>query len=92
MAGSTPHLVLTRRKIPTIPTSLEGRTLASCRGTGFGFLLTAIDDDETDRFRIKIWNVALDEVVYDNKAGSTDTSEDATALRGGNIVIQKKGS
>ncbi len=56
---------------------------------GFGFLLTAIDDD-TDRFRIKIWNVALDEVVYDNKAGSSDTSEDATVLGGGNIVIHKK--
>ena len=65
-------------------------------GTGnYGFMLTAIDEKLTpstdvDLFRIKIWDKATDSIVYDNKAGESDTSDTATELGGGSIVIHKK--
>ena len=65
-------------------------------GTGdYGFLLTATDGQITngggvDKFRIKIWDQDNgDAIVYDNKTGSLDTSNDATVLGGGSIVIHK---
>lgn len=72
---------------------------AQFKGTGringagdYGFLLTAIDGDQSggggmDRFRIKIWDRATDQVVYDNQMGEDETSDVATALGGGRIVI-----
>ena len=59
----------------------------------FKFLLTAIDGDRpggggTDKFRIKITDLN-DVVIYDNKQGSPDTSDDATELGGGSIHVNK---
>jgi uncharacterized repeat protein (TIGR01451 family) len=61
----------------------------------YGFLVTAIDGQTlggggTDRFRIKIWDLTNDMVVYDNHRGSSEDSNDATALGGGNIVIHAR--
>jgi hypothetical protein len=62
----------------------------------YGFLLTAIDGQRTggggtDKFRIKIWAKNADgsdgAVVYDNKMGSAEDSNDATIVGGGSIVI-----
>lgn len=61
-------------------------------------MLTAIDGDMTggdgvDRFRIKIWDPATGDVVYDNELGVPDGDNPTTALGGGSIVIHdaKKG-
>jgi PKD repeat protein len=65
-------------------------------GSGnYGFLLTAIDGqlnggNGTDKFRIKIWDLATSAVVYDNQMGALDDSPAATALSGGSIVIHSK--
>ncbi len=58
----------------------------------YGFMLTAIDGQRqggggVDRFRIKIWDKAADEVIYDNQMGADEGSDAATALGGGSIVI-----
>ena len=60
---------------------------------GYGFMLTAVDGQingggGTDKFRIKIWNG--DGVVHDNKVGEDDTSDAATEIGGGSIVIHKE--
>jgi Tol biopolymer transport system component len=61
---------------------------------GFGFLLTAIDGDVSgggglDRFRLKVWNVESDEVLYDNQLGADDSAAPLTVLGGGGITIHK---
>jgi PKD repeat protein len=60
----------------------------------YGFMLTAIDGDSpdggSDAFRIKIWDLATGDVVYDNKMGSAEDSDAATTLSGGSIVIHSK--
>lgn len=63
-------------------------------GTGeYGFMLTGIDgqlkSSGSDMFRIKIWNKASGEVVYDNQIGTADNAEPSTEIAGGNIVIHK---
>ncbi len=64
-------------------------------GTGdYGFLLTANDGQvsgggDVDRFRIKIWEKATDDVVYDNQMGDADDAAASTAIEGGSIVIHK---
>ena len=63
--------------------------------TGYGFMLSAIDgallgNNLPDRFRIKIWENETGVIVYDNQAGSDDTTDlvaDGTLVQGGNIVI-----
>jgi hypothetical protein len=40
-----------------------------------------------DRFRIKNWDLATGDVVYDNHMGSSEDSAASTALGGGSIVI-----
>ena len=60
----------------------------------YGFLITAIDGalsggGGTDRFRIKLWNVATGAIVYDNQIGQLDDSDAATSIGGGSIVIHK---
>jgi hypothetical protein len=64
---------------------------------GYGFLLTAIDGavnggGGADRFRIKIWALGTEEVVYDNAAGALDDLDGASpqALAGGSIVIHSR--
>ena len=60
---------------------------------GYSFLLTATDGQLNggggfDRFRIKVWDTASGDVVYDNVDGASD-SADPQALGGGSIVIHK---
>jgi hypothetical protein len=60
----------------------------------YGFLITAIDGalpggGGTDRFRIKLWNIATGTIVYDNKMGQLEDSDAATVIGGGSIVIHK---
>jgi cysteine-rich repeat protein len=62
---------------------------------GYGFMLVGIDagqpgGGDSDAFRIKIWDKATGEVVYDNQLGADDDSGAATALGGGSIVIHNK--
>jgi hypothetical protein len=63
---------------------------------GFGFMLTAMDGDpkkaESDKFRIKIWDVDSNVTIYDNQIGSTDDSAlgTGTNIQGGSIVIHSK--
>jgi hypothetical protein len=63
---------------------------------GYGFLLTAIDGklqggNEIDRFRIKIWEIASDSLLYDNQRDADDGDDPTTLLTGGSIVIHKQG-
>lgn len=60
----------------------------------YGFLLTATDGQlngggDVDKFRIKIWDINTNNVVYDNQPLDPDTADAATALVGGSIVIHK---
>ena len=64
--------------------------------SGYGFLLTATDGAQlggggVDKFRIKIWSLATNAVVYDNVAGAGEDIDVANpqALDAGNIVIHK---
>jgi len=64
--------------------------------SGYHFILTAIDsavngDGNADKFRIKIWDSVVDEVIYDNQFGSEDGEElnELTNIQGGNIVVHK---
>ena len=65
-------------------------------GTGdFAFMLTSIDGQVNggggiDKFRIKIWNKATSETLYDNQMGAADGDTPSTALGGGSIVIHDK--
>jgi len=72
---------------------------AQFKGTGtingdgnYGFMLTAIDgqipgDYDTDKFRIKIWDIYVDDsIVYNNQM---DDADPGTVLGGGSIVIHK---
>lgn len=79
-------------------------TKAQYKGTGtingqgsYGFLLTAYDlgtGQGVDKLRIKIWDKATDEIVYDNRLGQADDVEaaDPQLLSHGQIVIHKGGS
>ena len=60
----------------------------------YGFLLTATDGQVSggggvDKFRIKIWDKATGQVVYDNQMGAADDADATTAIAGGSIVIHK---
>lgn len=70
----------------------KGSGMINCLGD-CGFLLTAYDSCETVnpyKFRIKIWDKVSDLIIYDNQVGTSDTSDAATTLAGGSIVIQSK--
>jgi len=74
---------------------------AMYKGTGtingegnYGFFLSAIDaamtpSTDVDLFRIKIWDKASGEVIYDNQMGASEDEEPTTQIGGGNIVIHK---
>jgi hypothetical protein len=74
---------------------------AQYKGTGtinnagtYGFMLTAIDGainggGGTDKFRIKIWDKATGDVVYDNQLEAPEDAEPTTVIGGGSIVIHK---
>lgn len=78
---------------------INGADCAKFKGLGqikdvseVGFMLTACDNGEPgsgDTFRIKIWDVATDATVYDNKMGADDDSYDGTVIDGGNIQIHQ---
>ena len=56
-------------------------------GSGnYGLLLSAIDGFP-DKFRIKIWDIELGGIIYDNQIGSDDDSDPITVISGGSIVI-----
>jgi hypothetical protein len=60
----------------------------------YGFMLTAIDGQingggGADKFRIKIWEVATGDIVYDNLMDAADTADPTTVIGGGSIVIHK---
>jgi len=70
-------------------------TVANSTAT-YGFLVTATDGDMKngnaagpDKFRIKIWDIATSNVVYDNVLGGSDDIDAANpqVLGGGNISI-----
>jgi hypothetical protein len=69
--------------------------VGTINGAGeYGFMLTAVDaaltpSTEVDLFRIKIWDKATGEIVYDNQMNADDTADPTTAIGGGNIVIHK---
>ena len=69
--------------------------VGTINGAGeYGFMLTAIDGQVnggggTDKFRIKIWEIASGGIVYDNKMGGSDTDNPTTVIAGGSIVIHK---
>lgn len=63
---------------------------------GYSFLLTATDGQVTggggtDKFRIKVWETATGDLVYDNVKGSPDTLTGANPqnIGGGSVVIHK---
>ncbi|MGD2253679.1 MAG: BMP family ABC transporter substrate-binding protein [Anaerolineales bacterium] len=78
-----------------------GGMRAQYKGTGtingegaYRFILTAIDgdlhaNDGVDRFRIKIWDPATEEMIYDNQLGDLDDADPVTVLSGGSIVIHR---
>ncbi|TPV33434.1 HYR domain-containing protein [Paucihalobacter ruber] len=68
------------------------------REEGYSFMVSAIDGDlkdpiEIDKFRIKIWETASGDVIYDNQIYSADNDDATYDISGGNIVIHqpKKG-
>ena len=63
---------------------------------GYGFMLSVVDGDrkspvEPDKFRIKIWDLSTDLVVYDNQMSAGDDAEANTDIGGGSIVIHDGG-
>ena len=69
--------------------SLRGRGMLN-GGGDYEFALNAIDGSPTDAIRIRIWNRATGDLVYDNQSavGSDDTA--ATTLGGGSIQIHAR--
>ncbi len=67
----------------------------SYKGTGtnnnagnYGFILPVIDGQINggggqDKFRIKIWDKATGNIIYDNQLGSADNENPTTAIDGG---------
>jgi hypothetical protein len=61
--------------------------------SGFAFLVSAVDGQEPggggiDRLRLKVWNVATGEVVYDNQRGDATTAVATETLGGGRLDIR----
>jgi hypothetical protein len=60
--------------------------------------LSAIDEKltpstDTDIFRIKIWDMTDESVVYDNELGADEDADPTTTINGGSIVVHvPKGS
>jgi PKD repeat protein len=76
---------------------------AQFRGSGkvngagsYGFTMTILDGDQLpnhppDCIRMKIWNKADGQVVYDNQFGAPDSTTPNTPIGGGSIVIHVSG-
>ena len=55
-------------------------------------MISAIDGsskDKSDMFRIKLWDMANEDVVYDNQFGTEDNSDPTTEIGGGAIVVHE---
>ncbi|MBG0786065.1 MAG: carboxypeptidase regulatory-like domain-containing protein [Anaerolineaceae bacterium] len=69
--------------------------IGTINGMGtYGFMLTAIDGQINggggiDKFRIKIWDLNSDQIIYDNQIGENDDAVPSTLISGGSIVIHK---
>ena len=46
-------------------------------------------DGSPDTFRIKIWDLATEDVMYDDQVGAGDDDYAGTALGGGSIKVHK---
>jgi PKD repeat protein len=62
--------------------------------SGYGFMISARDGDlqggdGLDKFRIKIWELGTEVVVYDNQLGDADDADPTTDIGGGSIVIHQ---
>lgn len=79
-------------------------TRAQYKGTGtingagdYGFLMTVYDNGEpgsgVDQLRMKIWDRATDQLIYDNRVGSSDDVDraDPQIITQGNIAIHTQG-
>jgi parallel beta-helix repeat protein len=72
---------------------------AQFKGTGtingegeYKFIISAIDSDDIDQFRIRIWSedeYGVETVIYDN-GSDTEEGENLTEIGGGSIVIHKR--
>jgi PKD repeat protein len=69
---------------------------AVLQGTGkvngagnYAFLVSVIDSRTGDKFRIKIWNKATGNVIYDNQMGAPDDASATQTIGGGSILIYK---
>lgn len=74
---------------------------AQYKGTGtingkgsYGFIITVIDGKvngggNVDRFRIRIWDKATGNTVYDNQLNAGDNANPTSALGGGSITLHK---
>jgi Leucine-rich repeat (LRR) protein/PKD repeat protein len=53
----------------------------------YGFLASVIEGgkDQSDKMRMKIWDLASGQVVYDNQPGSADNADPVTVIGGGSI-------
>jgi PKD repeat protein len=61
----------------------------------YGFMISAIDGDlqggnGIDLFRIKIWDIASGDVIYDNQFGAEDDEDPTTQVQAGSIAIHKE--
>lgn len=61
---------------------------------GYNFMLTAIDGQVNggggiDKFRMKIWDRASGQMVYDNQMGAGDDAQPSTAIDKGSIAIHR---
>jgi len=80
---------------------ISGEKKATYRGVGtvngkgsHKFMVTVIDGDasgnnDSDKFRIKVWADNSSSIMYDNETGKDDNAEASTTLGGGSIVIHK---
>lgn len=80
--------------------------IGTINGKGnYGFMVTVIDGDEegnagkkgggkgnkvTDKFRIKIWSMSNNSIVYDSQPGDPDIANPTTVTDRGSIIIHKK--
>jgi hypothetical protein len=69
--------------------------IGTINGAGeYAFMLSAVDGESlggeaVDLFRIKIWDKASGEIVYDNQMDAPEDADPTTALGGGSIVVHK---
>jgi hypothetical protein len=78
-------------------------SMAKFKGTGaingeegYRFMVTVVDSynsdgEMADIFRIEIWDMVSDMVIYDNKLMEGDDLQEGTVVCGGNITVHNKG-